>query len=82
MPQISTGKMREWSIFKGDNQSDKNDNSGYCPVCEPMLVAHTTLLESHAAAQILLVKSVKCTKTSPAPIVCFLQKHTFNLTLS
>ena len=34
MPQISTGKLREWSIFKGDNRSDKTDNSGYCPICE------------------------------------------------
>ena len=33
MPQISTGKLREWSIFKGDNRSDKTDNSGYCPIC-------------------------------------------------
>ena len=32
MPQISTGKLREWSIFKGDNRSDKTDNSGYCPI--------------------------------------------------
>ena len=33
MKQISTGKLREWSIFKGDNRSDKTDNSGYCPIC-------------------------------------------------
>ena len=32
MPQISTGKLREWSIFEGDNRSDKTDNSGYCPI--------------------------------------------------
>ena len=23
MPHISTGKLREWSIFKGDNRADK-----------------------------------------------------------
>ena len=38
MPQISTGKLQEWSIFKGDNRAAKTDNSWYCPICEKGLL--------------------------------------------
>ena len=33
MPQISTGKLLKWSLFKGDNRAAKTDNSRYCPIC-------------------------------------------------
>ena len=50
MPQVSTGKLPEWSIFKGDNRAAKTDNSWYCPIWFSCSRAWTTLAKISGSA--------------------------------
>ena len=72
MPQISTGKLPEWSIFKGDNRAAKTDNSRYCPIWNTFLQTISPLC--HITLDVLLFGDSSLSINTNTSIFTALQK--------